>query len=573
MNALRISAAVTLAAAWLILLVPGLFFAGPREQSTGIRLIWSGNPAFYPAGGRIVVSPGSAAFNAGLRTGDHIGCLSRADVERILVRADYFRPAPLSLCVRRNGSWQSVAFVPRPEVATGTRNSWPGIALRLAAFIAFLVSGIVLLAGRPGRMTAAYFAFCLGTGGLLTFRLFYVTILGGFYEPLEDIVFLSTSLASAFLLLFVLRLPDDHVEGWRAPAYRAAVIATPVFAAYSAIFLAIHGEPPVRIITISTIFTVLAAAAVIARLFSLKNEERIRFAWAAFGILFGLIAFQIDWSLGTVPPDVRFLFAGLSIAMPLALMYAILRQHLIDIRFVVSRTVLYALLTTFVVVIIGVVDWLTSVYLAQTKAALAVDAAVTIALGLVLHRTYRWFERLADSVLFRKKHEADVYLQKLGRSLLQAQREETIDRALVHDPYEKMELTCACLFRLDPGSARFMPSCTAGIDLGDVAPLDSDNDVVRFLRSEKTTLSLGQFRRTVAAQLGGGDAAVAIPVYVEETLLAFTLYGPHATGAQLDPDEVRTLEALGIAAGHAYARLEYRRYRMLYEENLRAPAP
>jgi hypothetical protein len=49
---------------------------------------------------------------------------------------------------------------------------------------------------------------------------------------------------------------------------------------------------------------------------------------------------------------------------------------------------------------------------------------------------------------------------------------------------------------------------------------------------------------------------LAVPVLVRHQLVAFTLYGPHTNGAQIDPDEVQLLENLAVEASRAYDHVE-----------------
>ena len=53
---------------------------------------------------------------------------------------------------------------------------------------------------------------------------------------------------------------------------------------------------------------------------------------------------------------------------------------------------------------------------------------------------------------------------------------------------------------------------------------------------------------------------------VRHELVSFTLYGAHANGAQLDPDEVQLLEELAREAARAYDHVEAERARIRYTE-------
>ena len=63
---------------------------------------------------------------------------------------------------------------------------------------------------------------------------------------------------------------------------------------------------------------------------------------------------------------------------------------------------------------------------------------------------------------------------------------------------------------------------------------------------------------------------LAVPVTVRHELVSFTLYGAHANGAQLDPEEVELLEELAREASRAYDHVEAVRARERYAQ-LAAP--
>lgn len=260
----------------------------------------------------------------------------------------------------------------------------------------------------------------------------------------------------------------------------------------------------------------------------------------------------------------------LTVVMPLSLTYAILWRHVIDVRFVISRAVVFGALTSLLVVVIGFVDWATSAYLSQLRLALAIDAVVTIGLALALHRAAGVVEDAVDFLIYRKKHEAERYLKRLARTLLRAKREETIDRALVQDPYDQLELTLAVLFRRVGTS--YVASSAAGWTALAALDFEPEHDLVRFLSTERRLLQVNDLHGHVAAEFreAGATPAVAVPVIEGDELSAFTIYGLHRDGTKLDPDECDTLETLCDTAAQAYVRVEMLKLRALVEEPLPA---
>ncbi len=567
MTALRAFVLTALATLFLLLSGPPMFRNLPTLYS-GVSLHHTGELVQRL---RVDVAPRSPAYHAGLRSGDVVTCLSARDAELLLPPPDIglhpaYRPGtPISLCAYRSGVWHSVRFVAEPRPAPGYIYGTVVVAaLRFLVFAFFLASGIVLVMGRPSPMTWFFFAYCLGNVPSVAATLNWTTLPAGIYAFAAGIPSIVSVLGAPFLLLFALTVPDDRVDsGWRRWASFATWGVTALFAAlliFAFIETRFYIAPSVTN-AISTLLTALTILVVLARLASMTRVERPRFAWAAFAIIFGVLANDARNVLPTGPLSIA--LAVLTVVMPLSLMYAILRRHVIDVRFVISRTVLYASLTTSVVLIIGVVDWATSTYLSQARIAMALAALVTIGLGFVLHRTYGWLERAVDFLLFHRKHEAEAYLNRLAKTLMRANRTETVDRALIHDPYEKLELSMAALFRADGSS--FVPSCSAGWEAPAVSALDADHDLVRFLTTERERLDIGDLRSHVAGHfLDHGPApAIAIPVLQGDDLMAFAVYGIHRSGTKLDPDEIVTLENLCEKAAQAYSRIDNLQHRAL----------
>lgn len=577
--AVRALITIGVAALWVAIFAPPMF-ATPPSADTGTHLIPNGALVHPNA---IRVDANSPAYKAGLRTGDVLGCLSPRDAV-VLLRDDSsgFLPAkpetPVSTCVRRGGAIETISFMARdgPPVPN-SYGSDALTALRIAVALVFLLTGIALVLGRPGLSTWIFFIYCLGSTpswavGEINTRLpsWQHAITAG---PLT----ICTGVAVAFLLLFAVIVPDHTVpNGWRRSAFLAAALVAALDVAFTAFTIYFTGATisPAIANSIDESLTGLTVLLVVVRLFNMERSERARFGWAAFAIIFGVVANDLRNVLSTSQSQtiesISVFAADLTILMPLTLTYAILKRHVIDVRFVISKTVVYAALTTVIVGVIGAVDWLTSAYLSQARIAMAIDAAVTIGLAFVLHRAYGWVERAVDFLLFQRKHRAETYLNRLAKTLLRSEREETIDRAVVHAPFEKLDLAMAALFRAQNGS--FVVSCAAGWDFITAPAIDAEHELVRFLMTERQRLEIKELRAHVSEhfQSGGSAPALAIPIFQGDELTAFAVYGVHRDGTKLDPDEVETLEHLCELAAQGYVRIELLHYRALSQHPLPA---
>lgn len=569
MTAVRALVTIGLAGFWFLLTAPPMFMTPPGINS-GVDMVVTGAPV-QPIVVR--VDPASAAYRAGLRTGDTLRCLSVRDATLIVEPAigyqqGYRAGTPLSACVQRNGTLRTIQFVAQagPPI-DNTYGSNALSALRVCVFMVFFLTGIALVLGRPSPMTWIFFAYCIGNAPSFASGEVWTILPSWQYAIAGGLPFVGTGSAVAFLLLFSVLVPNDRIpDGWRRIAFYAActIVAADLVLQFTEFYytsIVVSGAVQSRIDEALTALTILI---VLTRLATMHRTERARFGWAAFAIIFGVIVNDMRnvFAVGSLG-WLGVLAADLTIVMPLCLMYAILKRHVIDVRFVISRTVVYASLTTLVVAIIGAVDWMTSAYLSQVRVAMAIDAGVTIGLAFVLHRTYRWLETTVDFILFRRKHDAENYLERLARTLLRAQREDTIDHALVHAPCEKLDLTVAGLFRAQ-GDV-FALASAGGSEMFAALPFDRDHELVRFLATERTKLEIRDLRKHVSQSFEGHgiSPALAIPIFQGDDLTGFAVYGIHRDGTRLDPDEVETLERLCETAAQAYVRIELLRYRAL----------
>lgn len=559
MSAVRAIVVIGISASCLFVAGPSMF-VNPPTPYTGIYLA---GPPRIETSIHVRVDPGSPAYRAGLRTGDTIACLSPEDDNVVFPSyPPYARYTgnPITLCFH-DTAWHSTAFVPEQRAPVGYYyGSIPVAALRIAVYAIFLFVGCALVMARPSVMTWILFGYCVASMPNACSQTMLVGLPSTAYAVVATVAGAWIDIGAIILALFAVTVPADSPPlGWRrstAYALSAAAVAGLALGIVSYLRTDVILSP--AIFWLDEAFTAITVVLVIARLATMDRAERARFGWAAFAIVFGVIANDVR----NVVPSVAVSSAAgmLTVVMPVALMYAILRRHVIDVRFVLGRTVVYGIITTLVVAVIGIVDWATSVYLSQTRAALAIDAAVTIALGIALHRSYRWIETGVDALIFRRKHEAEAYLRRAARAILRARSEQAIDEALVADPVEKLDLTMAALFRI--GDGHYTSVAAAGWDVPTEFSFAAGSELVRFLEAERTRLAIADLRKHVTAAFveAGALPAVAVPIFRGDELLAFALYGLHRDGTQLDPDEVDALEHLCESAAQAYVMVELKRY-------------
>ena len=557
-----ITVGVSLAFFWIV--VPSMF-AGYPSAFTGLR---AGDVGTTPSTAHVTIDAGSPAANAGLRDGDRIGCLHIRDYQILFpsFQLPRYTASPIHGCVVRNGIEVPFELVARPgPPAQDIYGGFGFVLLRVLAYVVFLFVGSALVILRPSLMTWLLFVFCVLTSPAAASSdgLTFLSPLG--YVLTSIPTQLGWFGSTVALLLFTLVFPDSSLpRGWRRTAFWLVFVV-------GLVVITLEMQQNLGIVTtgffggqLTTNINLIAAIAVIGvtlgRLAGMRPADRARFGWVAFGIVVGVVANY----LRLLPSTALFTsFAGtLTVVMPITLMYAILRRHVFDVRFAISRTVVYGVVTTLIIGVIAAVDFLTSEYLHGLRIALAIDALVTIALGVALHRMYGAIENAVDFLIYRRKHEAESYLKRLAHTLLRAEREETVDRAVVDDPYERLDLAMSALLRAN--GDRYL--IVSGQGWNGAAPsFEREHDVVRFLATERRRLEVRDLRERVKVEIAapGVMPAIAVPIFDGDDLRGFALYGLHRDGTKLDPDEVDVLETLCQTAAQAYVRIENLRMRQL----------
>ena len=554
-------ALVVITVALVVFLTSGIpMFMHPPTVYTGVS--WHDTGALIQPN-VVDVAPGSPAYRAGLRNGDVVGCLSIRD-GAVLYGSDTvaFSPGPITFCRNRNGKTQNVRVWPQQHPpAPSHYHSDALAALRLAEYALLLICAIILVLGRRGLMTWLFFWYAIcGAPTVMSGANFVI-----WPEPLYDLygLFSSTIVYSgaAFLLGFTVLVPEDGAPaGWRRYALRFAFASVPLAAAagFIVFFQTWFSISQSIVVAVPIVQALLLAITLAARLATMERFERARFGWAAFAIAWALVV-SVFLSSGRLPFDLGVIAALSSVLTPLSLLYAVLKRHVIDIRFVMSRTLVYAIITTALIAVIGAVDWATSAFLHEARIAMALDALATICIAFALNRVHRWVERFVDLALFRQKYAAEEYLHRLGPTLLDAQREETIHNEIARAPVRALDLSMAAVFR--ETEAAFV-MCAASGSHDEIPPaFDRDHEMVRFLNTARAMVHI----HDIAFE---SSAEIAIPIFQGKRLTGFVLYGPHTDGSHLDPDEIETLKYLCDAAAQAYISITYERYNAAAEPAL-----
>jgi len=223
------------------------------------------------------------------------------------------------------------------------------------------------------------------------------------------------------------------------------------------------------------------------------------------------------------------------------------------VRFFIGRAVVYAALSTAVVLALQIVNYAASKMLsAIPNAANAGQAGGAIVLGLSLKLAHAKLEKLVDSTFFKSRVEAQRRLERLSRGLSHAPTLEAIKAIVVSEPATAFALTSAALFARTEGGSYELGACV-GWDDATLTTIEPDSPLVLQLLASEDPVPLGDVSFAPGAlPPEERKPSQAMSMRVRSDLEAIVFYGPHASQEELDPDEIESLAGLLRAAASAY---------------------
>jgi hypothetical protein len=535
-----------------------------------------GNATAYGTEGVVnAVQPGTAAARLGVRPGDilEISALSLSDRLRLELNGSPIGTA-IDLPIIHHGVRRVVHLTSSlgPPPAASFSDAW---ALLLEASVTLLIIALVALR-RPSLATAALVWYAAGSVNTGPVTVQFSWIPNPWFGAVAAIINAAfSSLPALALLPFLVRFPEP-------PATRAGVLrmrfADAIFIAGAVIFTIQAVYEPMLFATWYA-FDVWSGVVVMGLVFAFalfayhdaSGEARRRIGWVLVGIAISAVAYTgfnvydtlaIQSGGATLNPVFGDLSQVLNCALPIALAYAVLRHRVLDIGFALNRTVVYGVMTALVVVVVSLIDWLTSRLLNEQRLALAVEAVVTISFGFALNWIHARTEHLIDRVVFRERHVAEKRIDYRIGALAFVTSASAVDDALGYDAPQILRLSSAAVFGRLSGAEPFRRKASTGWPDASVDAIDDDSVLVRTLRSLERPVILDDVAIALDAfPTGAARPALAIPIVTQHELIGFALFGNRDDGALPDPEEIALLAKLCAAAGNAYGAVEARQWR------------
>lgn len=504
-----------------------------------------------------VTAVDATAARAGLRVGEQID-IRRLSFSRRAV-PNYIPLAPEGDRLRVYlTSGRAVTLVSHAFSRNTADNVTDILGIVAASLYIILAALLVLI--RPMPSTWAFYAFSY------TFCYFVsVELIEYFPLPLHVAVWLVALVASAVapvaFLSFALRFPDAApARGARLAERLLLFVAVPIFAAWNiASFVLYLTDAWLPSAWIGTAFTLAGflifgcgIAILFARYAAASVQSRVRLQWVAAGLAVAFLpTFVINVmteALGLLP---SILFINLAqtwiVIAPIAVAYTVLRHRLFDLRLVVSRALVYAIITSLMVGILALVDWAFGQWLAQSRFALVGELALALFLGFSLTTVHRRIENALNAIIFRAKAVALAALRRFTQEIdliadpqrLMAQTFDALNK--------RLESEYVAIYTVDGAAyARATPAVEPTPSL-----LPNDDFAVLRLRRWSEPFECDEPGHPLRG-------ALLLPMMARAQLVGFIVCGPKRDRTHYLPDEVETLSALAHRAGSAYAWLTMR---------------
>ena len=254
----------------------------------------------------------------------------------------------------------------------------------------------------------------------------------------------------------------------------------------------------------------VAMSAFVATYISARGTDKQRIRWVILGFGIALVSNLTVAYLTTVIALPYWLYASLlliPIVVPITVAYAVIKHRVIDVSFVVSRAIVYGILTTLIVGAFSLVDWLFIDKLKLVQLGTIAEMGVAIAGGFWFNGLHRRVDSLIDATFFRERHRAEVMIAR--------------NAALCRRRHDGLYIREA--------SNGWEPDTLLRLD-------HSDEPLLLLARAENGPLSLHDHAwRTEHVPDGNRRPILALPIVVRRELAAIVFYGAHLHGEALVP--------------------------------------
>jgi hypothetical protein len=370
----------------------------------------------------------------------------------------------------------------------------------------------------------------------------------------------------AGFLLFALRVPDDRLDPeWEpvehAVPFVAVAMALALLASYADV-LGYQTELITRVgISAGFIIDLVALAILVIRRRNQTPQNQQRLNWVIWGCLIGLPAyilaelgqtttvFQTTFGDFTPTEDILGLLFLVNGVLCLFVFEAVRRKRVVNVAIPLRRvTILGLALSIPALVLHHQIDRIEEQFELPSWAWLVIGTVVLF----LISRLHELGVEIVDHFFNR---DLDQTANVLEDGLFKAQDASEVERLLADEPFRRLSLASAAVFRKSGGTFE-LEGPANGWDSAPVRTLNSDDPLLGPVAKGEP---FGVAERNSAHDplpSASNRPIFAVPIANPVRCYALAFYGPHASGADLDINERHMLARLGKNAAAVLAELE-----------------
>jgi hypothetical protein len=510
------------------------------------------------------VEPHSAAADAGLRPGDRIDMRS-VSLHQIFVAGGQAGVGDAwSVHFFRGGRFSVATLTARPVRLT--RAQILDDAVGQIDGLLKLILGVTLVLLKPGRLTWLFLLSWTGGGSYTDFFLTF-PVWAWFLAVLPYTIVIG---AGSFLLaMFCIVFPSDELRGWRQKVFPFVVgvaAAGVMFEVARLVALVLRIDPSATdwILYVEDMAAgALSAGALIAYWFESRREPgQARWTIPVVVFVAGLFAFEIPGDLSSIftgawlPPPFPIIFGLWATLITIVFAYAILRRGMFDIEFIAGRGLAISTLVLLSVALFIGIEIVFTAMFRGSKAELAVDVAVALAIGFGARSGYSRLIDLIDRTLFRRRFEARERLKANIGALSSARSPNDVEEIVTSGAASALGLASAVFFKqmADGGLLR---EHGIGWPPDALWHLLSDDRLVQLLKSKAPRyINLRALGWSESLLPPPEEPVLAIPMITGSDLIGVTLYGSRLDCVLPSPDTISSLVELARSAARTYRAMD-----------------
>lgn len=482
---------------------------------------------------RIDAPKGSAAYTAGLRTGDLINAAAMSPQARLRFTSGVWAVGErVPLTAQRGPRTVHVVLIPQQG-----HIDWYGWLFTLGGFWMLLFAAVIAW---KARASADARVLCLW---LILFQTVSLSSTNWWtpFAPLDCLLnFLallgyvaSLALVATLAALFA-RPPSISrcVLTWIAYAVSAA--SATIYVLYAAgIWFGVSG-----LLTPSTLRNGVAAVASLCALLcaalslaASRGGERTRLAWIAGSLAVTVVPEMCLDLTGFLP---RAFYQPIfdaanasSFITPVGLTYALLNRRLLDVGFALNRAAVYTAVSIVIVGFFVLAEWALSEWLrdASHTTNLAVSGVLALALGLSVRAVHARVDHFIDVVFFRKRHEDEHALRTFAH-----------EAAYITDPDTLLQRTREVVQRHTGAVFADVVRCDA------LEQIDENDPALVALRAWRKPLALHDLTTALRGE-------IAFPMVARGRLVGALVLGAKGSQEAYAPDESAALDQVAHSVG------------------------